>query len=564
MTGHEYLGWELFVLLRRRVLWTMGCLACASVATAEVFPSSAIPQNGDSGVWRYNGLKRALYYVVHDVNDPFSSAEWDARVSLIRSREEDSRSFFAANSGGRFDFYYDPIVIDAGISLNEDGTRPDGWRNQVDSLAISLYGVNLNDYFLYAYDVDDTKATPGQGWGGLSSGDAVYYQNPSTKLNTHEIGHRISLGHARAITPRNDSTYHTYVWDSVAEEYQPYIPGSSPYHATPFGAPRYEYGDPFDTMGNVSNGHFSVYEKRDIDWLTDEQVPSIDVLGEGTFRIYAHDELTPVVNQDGVNGVVQGYSDQLYYGLTFDRDGEEYDPASNTFVRSSQRIYLEYRSGEDGVAFHLDRNPFDGFDDSELLDLDPEGAGSYGNRERLLEVGQGVEDIAFGLSNFTVAAGAINSTPSGVDFLQDYNPPPPSDPTSLRPNWYHFLTLGTGADANGSYIEVAVSLVTPLNGIEGDLDQNGVVDQNDIDLFQYGWLDDTSSLDVFGKYASGDLNLDGVTDLTDLRLFRQVLIVLDNGSVRADSFVASVPEPAAGLLGLVACVVAWRRPRRGL
>lgn len=514
-----------------------------AVTFADVFPNPSIAQNSDSGSNRYNGLKKSLYYVVHDIDSPISN--WSSRVASIESKELGTRDFFAENSGGKFDIYYEDI-IDVAIELNSDGTRPSNWVTLANNVATGTYGKNLNDYYMYAYDVDDTQASSGQGWGGLSTGDRIYLQSTSERIINHEIGHRISLGHARAITPRNNSSsYHTYTWDENTETYQSYTPGSAPFNSTPYGSALYQYGNYFDTMGS-GVGDFSVPKKRDLGWLTTSQVPVIStssITAETTFKIYAHDELQSTTDGSGDYGVLEGYDSSVLYGLAFDRGGEVFNTSSNQFDNTPQRVFLEYRSGENGLLFYLDTGNISDSDNAMLLDLDPTSPQSSSSKNRLLKVGTSIEDIDFGLSNFFVDTGSVNQGTPDTDFLLDFTPSAPSEPTSLRPEWFHFNVLGSGSDATGSFMEVAITVINPLNGLDGDLDQNGFVTQTDFDLFIAGWLTDTGTLSSVEKYLYGDMNLDGITDLNDAWLFREAWAANGNGS--ADFSNLPIPEPSA-------------------
>jgi hypothetical protein len=537
------MGWSLAV-----ALWA----SCASgSAVAAVFPDPSIPQNNDSGTNRYNGLKRALYYVVHDVDSPFTPTAWTSRVNAIRSKETATREFYAENSGGKFDLYYDQ-VIDVPIQLNADNTRPDDWLTQANNVATNTYGLTISNYYMLAYDVNQTTADEDQGWGGLSTSNRIYLQSIGQNVINHEIGHRASADHAKAIVARNDANYHTYVWNAGLQKYEAYIPGTSPFHATPFGAASYEYGNPFDTMGNIGGGQFRIREKlEDLSWLTSAQVPRLDGasgLGPGTYKVYAHDALQSTTDGSGNYGVVNGYTPGVFYGLTYNRAGQRFNTATGRWVNETQTVDIEYRAGEDGAAFYLN---------GALVDLDFEGGTTYSNRERLLEVGRAIEDTEFGLSNFFAAAGAIGATPSGEDFLA-FNPPPP---TNVSATWFNIKALATGSDAIGSYIELLITRINPLNGIVGDLNQDTFVNGIDTNLFIAGWLTDTSSMSSVDKYLHGDINLNGLTDLSDAFLFHRSLLA--NGSGAGLNFgLLGVPEPhVLGLLviGLATAGVNWRR-----
>lgn len=507
----------------------------APSATAAIFPDSSIPENARTP--RSFGKKRALYYVVHDDNDLFTPTEWTSRVNSIRTKELGTREFFAENSGGMFDIYYDPIIVDAPIPLNADGTRPSNWLTLANNIATGTYGLNLSNYYMLAYDVDDTTSDPGQGWGGLSTSNRIYLQSTTQRVINHEIGHQVGADHAKAIRQQSDANYHPYYWDKASSSYKAYVPGTSPYTPVPFGAPTFEYGNPIDTMGS-GTGQFRIREKlEDLKWLSEAQVPDVNELGPGTFRIYAHDQLQAVTDPQGNYGVTTGYNPDVYYGLTYKRAAQQFSKTLGTFIPTTQTIDIEYRGGANGVAFYLD---------GQIVDLDPAGGTSTSSTLRLLKVGQSIEDPDFGMSTFLVSAGAINQTPTGEDFLS-YNPPPPS---LLTADWFHFAVLGTGSDAIGGYIELAISSASPLNGIDGDLNQSGLVDMTDVELFVDGWLADTSVLDTHAKYLSGDMNFDGATNLSDVFLFHNAWLAAGNAAINLQAMLHGVPEPSSMALVL--------------
>jgi hypothetical protein len=236
------------------------------------------------------------------------------------------------------------------------------------------------------------------------------------------------------------------------------------------------------------------------------------------------------------------------YGITYNRAGQRFNTATSSWVNETQVIDIEYRSGGDGAAFYLN---------GAIVDLDPEGGTTYSNSERALEVGKSIEDIDFGMSNFFAAAGAIGSTPSGEDFI-NFNPPPP---TVVAASWFHFSVLNTGVDAIGSYIQLQITKVDPLNGIMGDLNQDGSVTAADLNLFIAGWSKDTSSMNSINKYHFGDIDLDGLTDLSDAFLMHRALITNGvNGGL--SQFLASIPEPGTATMAVFLAITAGLRTRR--
>jgi hypothetical protein len=519
-----------------RVVLVVVCILVSGISLADVFPDPTIPRNSRAGSDRSHGVKQALYLVVHDINDPFTPAEWNARVNSIRTKEIATRKFFAENSGGKFDIYYGDI-IDAGIVLGPGGSRPDDFWTQANNIAISQ-GKSLSDYYMFAYDINDLPPNSGQGWGGLSTSNRIYLQSTSQNTINHEIGHQTGADHAKSFVTTNNSTYHPYTWDSASQQYVDYVPGVSPYNPLPYGVRSVEYGNPFDTMGNTSGGDFRVREKlEDLQWLTPAQVPRLDGptgLGEGTYRIYAHDELQWVTNGSGNYGVAQTYNPDVYYGLTYQRVGEVFTltgSSTGSFQPETQTVDIEYRSNSDGAYIYLNGT---------LVDVDSETA----NLERLLEVGRSIEDIDFGLSRFAVNTGQVNQEVENIDFL-NFNPPPP---TLLASSWFHITSLGTGRDSIGSYIDLAISTVSALNGLAGDLNQDNILDEIDLELLIAGWMTDTSQFSSLDKYLKGDMNFDGLTDLKDIGLFRNAWLAAGNGELHWGGI--AVPEPAT-VLGLV-------------
>ena len=59
-----------------------------------------------------------------------------------------------------------------------------------------------------------------------------------------------------------------------------------------------------------------------------------------------------------------------------------------------------------------------------------------------------------------------------------------------------------------------------LNGVAGDVNQDGNLDQSDIDDFILGWRSVTVGLDALARTNLGDLNLSGETDFNDFWIFR--------------------------------------------
>ena len=79
-----------------------------------------------------------------------------------------------------------------------------------------------------------------------------------------------------------------------------------------------------------------------------------------------------------------------------------------------------------------------------------------GDSNKDLEVGQSLLETEVAHSRYI-----------GDDFLS-YDPPPPTDPAVYRSSWYEFEVLSLGSDATGSFVDLLVTEMNDLNGIEGD------------------------------------------------------------------------------------------------
>lgn len=114
-------------------------------------------------------------------------------------------------------------------------------------------------------------------------------------------------------------------------------------------------------------------------------------------------------------------------------------------------------------------------------------------------------------------------------------------------------------ETDGGIWRILPAISQPLNGIAGDVNQDGVVNGNglglasedDIAAFAAGWLS-TGHETLFAQFTNGDLNLDGITDLEDWLVLKENHIDGANLSL-ADALTRTVPEPSSALL-LVALV----------
>jgi hypothetical protein len=407
----------------------------------------------------------------------------------------------------------------------------------------STYGINIENFHSNVFDVNATTPDEGQGWAGVYWGgtnDFALQSDIATNwgriVMDHELGHRVGADHANAWRNLNNSDYTSYVWNTTVGAYQQYSVATHGWQPLTFGVHRDEYGNPFDTMGNISHGDFRIREKvEDLGWLTNAQVPSLNSLGAGTYRIYAHDELAvaidpgdPLVAGDETYGVQSTYAAGVYYGLTYTRTGEQFDSSSGAWGSDSQRIDIEYRVGRDGVQFYLDGG---------ILDLDSEGGTNRNNQERELELGRTIADVDINRSQF------FASDPD-IDFLS-FNPPAPTNWRESLTEWFEFSVLNIGRDAIGAYAELSVTIARLLNDIAGDINQDGFLDELDIQIFAANWRRDTSLLAPFDQFLVGDLTQNGVVDFEDFWVLRQAFSA---ANLAVPSLGSLVPEPTGLML----------------
>jgi hypothetical protein len=104
-----------------------------------------------------------------------------------------------------------------------------------------------------------------------------------------------------------------------------------------------------------------------------------------------------------------------------------------------------------------------------------------------------------------------------------------------------------------------------LTGEPGDVDSNGVFNQDDVDDFVAGWLNEKRVNNIrvgdLTTFAAGDLNLDGITNLPDAYLMMDALGGGAGGfDLSGFGAATGVPEPSSlWLAGLAASLLAARR-----
>jgi alpha-glucosidase len=159
-----------------------------------------------------------------------------------------------------------------------------------------------------------------------------------------------------------------------------------------------------------------------------------------------------------------------------------------------------------------------------------------------------------------VNAGSSPLSPLSIDL--SFLGPDAHQAFALTDDTRYTLKGESSAGVNGNYYFnafmlggggfVAVFDNTLLNGIPGDVNQDGVVNQGDVAALVGGWKT-TGHVGARAQFTHGDLNFDGTTDLRDVFLFRTALESTGAASL-AHSLDVPAPEPSAVALALMAGV----------
>lgn len=101
----------------------------------------------------------------------------------------------------------------------------------------------------------------------------------------------------------------------------------------------------------------------------------------------------------------------------------------------------------------------------------------------------------------------------------------------------------------------------PMTGVAGDVNQDGLLNDDDIASFVQQWRSVTVGKTPVEKMLMGDLDLDGKTDLNDAFLLRQALIQANQSTSGLAQL--TVPEPSALLLVALGLLMGSRRLGNG-
>jgi hypothetical protein len=115
--------------------------------------------------------------------------------------------------------------------------------------------------------------------------------------------------------------------------------------------------------------------------------------------------------------------------------------------------------------------------------------------------------------------------------------------------------------APSAYIVRIAPETSNLNGIAGDVNQDGAVNSLDVTAFVLGWKT-TGYVGDFAKFTHGDLNLDGRTNLTDAFLLHESLAA-QGAAFPFEALNGLVPEPSGAALAVLAGLAMASRAQRG-
>ena len=118
------------------------------------------------------------------------------------------------------------------------------------------------------------------------------------------------------------------------------------------------------------------------------------------------------------------------------------------------------------------------------------------------------------------------------------------------------LNIAVGGSQRVDWADLQFTFELELSGVEGDLNQDGIFDIDDLHQFIDHWRSRTAGLPVPERLWRGDLNLDGETNLLDAALMRTALLnspLSNQAELLAALGIAPtvVPEPATLALCLL-------------
>ncbi|YCM42921.1 PKD domain-containing protein [Verrucomicrobiaceae bacterium 227] len=227
------------------------------------------------------GTKRILYLRVRfSDQDP----EYEpVTLALAQSHQDDVAEAFRIASYGKTLITTEFTDV---INLAQDKSQYVGqglgnMMNEARSVAVAMGQAQGKDWDYNNYDLYTVVSDSGIGsYSGVAQvgGRKSHLQSTSLRTAGHEFGHNLGLSHA----------YYNYTSDLNPR-------GSTPND----GLGRVEYGHRFSMMSAQSGSdfenpllaHFTVHEKWQLNWLTDNEFTDITAKSQsGTYRLYQNDD----------------------------------------------------------------------------------------------------------------------------------------------------------------------------------------------------------------------------------------------------------------------------------
>jgi hypothetical protein len=358
-------------------------------------------------------------------------------------------------------------------------------------------GIDIGSYRRLIYIFPKVSDCGWTGMGTVGGTPSRAWINGALELRTlgHELGHNLGLRHARAL-------------DCGSE-----IIGDNCISIT--------YGDGFDIMGASGiTGHFNVFNKELLGWLTSAAGEVITAEGDGVYLLEPY-ETIPAGLAKGLKvlrGIDSTSGQPLWYYLEY-RQAEGFDS------------FLEGKPVTDGVLFHLGTEA--DADTSELLDMTPESIW-YDLDDASLVSGSSYTDPEAGVTITTEWADA-----DGAGVRISYIEPSCilSNPTlSLSPSESVWTEAGTSVSYSAT--------VTNQDSIGCAASDFSVTAEPPA-----GWSADSASLNL-SPGASGRVGLNITSDETAVDGFYDILIRALNSSdnhYQSDgtvTYVVDTPAPA--------------------
>jgi hypothetical protein len=199
-------------------------------------------------------------------------------------------------------------------------------------------GINLAAYsrILYVFPAISSCAWAGLGYigGGPTWGIVWINGYPTQQVMAHELGHNFGLYHAHSRTCTGG----------------------------PLGSPctTSEYGDPADTMGNISATHFNAAQKESIGWLDNPNFPPITTIqSSGTYNLEPYETYTMNTKAFRIPKTAPVGPQTEYYYLEY-RQPIGYDSTGlNGNLTKGLLLHDEYAGGAGNNSYILNMTPTD-------------------------------------------------------------------------------------------------------------------------------------------------------------------------------------------------------------